>query len=89
MTNPLRSKLLHECETEEEQIEAIQGLINSGLAWRLEGSVGRLAMSYLEQGLCELGEVGYRDYWGNYVPSKYEVKPGTKGSPLSTRKEVR
>lgn len=82
-----KNKLLHECETEEETVECIQGLINSGLAWRLEGSVGRLAMSYLEAGLCELGETSHYDAYGNRVPSKYEVKPGTKGSPLSTRKE--
>lgn len=86
--NPLQGKLLHECETEEDTIECIQGLINSGLAWKLEGSVGRLAMQYLEAGLCELGETSFRDYYGNKIPSKYEVKPGTKGSPLSTREDI-
>jgi hypothetical protein len=28
-----------------------------------------------------LGEEGHLDYYGNYVPSRYEVEPGTKGSP--------
>jgi hypothetical protein len=58
----------------------LQDLINSGAAWWLEGSVGRAAMRAIESGECVLGEVGHRDYWGNYVPSRYEVQPGTKGS---------
>jgi hypothetical protein len=46
----------------------------------MEGHVGRTAMSLIEAGLCVLGEEGHRDYWGNYVPSRHEVEPGTKGS---------
>lgn len=70
----------YEAETEAEHVEAYQDLINSGAAWRLEGSVGREAMSLIEAGQCMLGEQGHRDYWGNYVPSRYEVQAGTKGS---------
>lgn len=58
----------------------LQALINNGMAWRLEGSVGRAAMQAIEDGVCVLGEVGHRDYWGNYIPSRYEVEAGTKGS---------
>ncbi|MCA1799786.1 MAG: hypothetical protein LC650_00645 [Actinobacteria bacterium] len=58
----------------------MQELIDSGAAWRMEGSMGRAAMDAIESGQCVLGEVGHTDYWGNYVPSRYEVKPGTKGS---------
>ncbi|MDX0267648.1 hypothetical protein GOC13_07365 [Sinorhizobium meliloti] len=57
-----------------------QELINSGLAWRLEGSIGRQCMAAIESGACMLGRDGHRDYWGNYVPSRDEVKAGTKGS---------
>ncbi|MDW9531908.1 hypothetical protein RWE87_13455 [Sinorhizobium meliloti] len=57
-----------------------QELINSGLAWRLEGSIGRQCMAALESGACMLGRDGHRDYWGNYVPSRDEVQAGTKGS---------
>lgn len=64
----------------DEVIAAYQALIDSGDAWRLEGRVGRTAMDLIESGECILGEVGHRDYWGNYVPSRYEVEPGTKGS---------
>ena len=69
-----------EDQTEEEFVDNYQELINSGQAWRLEGSVGRTAMSLIESGDCILGEQGFRDYWGNYVPSRHEVEPGTKGS---------
>lgn len=58
----------------------LQELIDSGMAWRLEGSIGRQCMAAIEEGICVLGEVGHRDYWGNYVPSRYEVEAGTKGS---------
>lgn len=61
-------------------MDDLQQLIDNGLAWRLEGSVGRAAMDAIEAGVCVLGEVGHTDYWGNYVPSRYEVEPGTKGS---------
>lgn len=66
--------------SEDEFIAGYQELINSGAAWRLEGSVGRTAMHLIEAGKCTLGEAGHRDYWGNYVPSKYEVESGTVGS---------
>jgi hypothetical protein len=57
-----------------------QTLINSGLAWRLEGAIGRQCMEAINAGACLLGHAGHRDYYGNYVPSRDEVKEGTKGS---------
>jgi hypothetical protein len=57
-----------------------QKLINSG-TWGLEGSVGRAMMDCIKAGACMLGPEGHRDYWGNYIPSRFEVKAGTKGSP--------
>lgn len=69
-------------ETDEaESIAVLQNLVNTGQAWFLEGSVGRMAMDAIEAGVVVLGPVGHRDYWGNYVPSRFEVQPGTKGSP--------
>lgn len=38
--------------TEEEQIEAWQTLIDTGLAWSLQGSFGRQAARMIEAGLC-------------------------------------
>lgn len=58
----------------------LQALIDSGQAWMMEGHVGRAAMEAIEAGVCVLGEVGHRDYWGNYIPSRHEVAAGTKGS---------
>lgn len=66
--------------TEDEQLDALQQLVNDGSAWRLEGAVGRAAMGAIEDGLIALGPEGHHDYWGNYVPSRFEVEPGTKGS---------
>lgn len=65
---------------QDERIAEFQSMINSGMAWKLQGSYGREAMALIESGDCILGEEGHRDYYGNYVPSRYEVKPGTKGS---------
>jgi len=38
--------------TEEQQIEAWQHLIDTGLAWSLQGWFGRHATSLIEQGVC-------------------------------------
>lgn len=67
-------------QTEEEFIQSYQELIDTGMAWKLEGAVGRQAMALIEDGFCTLGEESHVDYWGNRVPSKHEVQPGTKGS---------
>jgi len=64
----------------ESAAKMMQGMINSGMAWQMQGSYGRAAMAALESGDCMLGEVGHRDFWGSYVPSRSEVKAGTKGS---------
>ena len=66
---------------EDEFIKTYQYLINTGQAWRLEGHVGRTAMDLIEQGRCALGPEAYTDYYGGRVPSRHEVKAGTKGSP--------
>ena len=58
----------------------MQQLINSGQIWSFEGSMGRHAMSLLESGACMLPTVTRYDYYGNKVPSRYDVKPGTTGS---------
>lgn len=64
----------------ENQIAGLQALINSGLAWRLNGSTGRAAMGAIRAGLCALGPTDHRDAYGNHVPSRFQVKAGTKGS---------
>ena len=58
----------------------MQGHINTGIAWKLEGSFGREAMRLLESGACMLPKVSHRDYYGNIVPNRDVLKPGTKGT---------
>jgi hypothetical protein len=64
----------------DEETAWFQKFINTGDVWRLEGAMGRAAMNLIEQGQCILGREGHKDFWGNYVPSRDEVKAGTKGS---------
>lgn len=58
-----------------------QRAINSGM-WGMQGSYGRSMMEAINAGYCLLGPEGkdYRDYYGNTIPSRNDVKPGTKGS---------
>ena len=41
-----------EAESEEQVIEAWQYLIDSGLAWKLQGWFGRTANQLIEEGIC-------------------------------------
>lgn len=66
--------------SEVEYYQCLQRAINSGTAWSFQGSYGRAMMDAIESGLCLLGTSSARDYYGNYIPSRHEVKEGTKGS---------
>lgn len=41
-----------EADSEDQVIEAWQHLINTGLAWRLQGWFGRMAQRLIEEGFC-------------------------------------
>lgn len=43
-----------EPETEDQAIEAWQQLIDTGLAWQLQGSFGRTAQALIDSGICHL-----------------------------------
>ena len=58
----------------------IQNLIDTGLWLTLEGSVGRQCSEAIQAGYAMLPEKAQTDYWGNRVPSRYEVTPGEPGS---------
>jgi hypothetical protein len=60
--------------------EALQRAINGGEAWKFQGSYGRAMMAAIEEGRCLLGPQPAQDAWGNRIPSRTEVEPGTKGS---------
>lgn len=63
-----------------EHFSAVQRAINSGIAWRFQGSYGRGMMDSIQLGACMLGKDPCLDYWGNRIPSRDEVKEGTPGS---------
>ena len=58
---------------------SVQRAINSGM-WSLEGSYGRAMMDAIRSGRCLLGPAAARDYYGNVIPSRDDVKEGTMGS---------
>ena len=61
-------------------LKQMQDLINSGDAWKMEGSYGRAAMANLDSGACMLPTESHWDYWGNLVPSRDMLQDGTKGT---------
>ena len=65
--------------SELEYFKSIQRAINSGM-WGLQGSYGRTMMEAINNGYCLLGKSRARDYYGNVIPSRDDVKEGTKGS---------
>ena len=58
----------------------LQKLINTGLAWRLEGSYGRQAMECLREGSCYLPLKSFTDLYGNKIPSRRELVDGEIGT---------
>jgi hypothetical protein len=68
-----------DCIEDEEFYRSIQRAINDGL-WSLQGSYGRVMMDAIESGYCLLGKKSFTDYWGNVIPSRFQVKDNTKGS---------
>jgi hypothetical protein len=42
-----------ECDSEEQYLQAWQELVNTGLAWKLQGWFGRTATALIERGLID------------------------------------
>jgi hypothetical protein len=61
-------------------LKQTQDWINSGICWLLEGAVGRHAWDTLESGACMLPNEEHKDYYGNPIPSREDVKATTRGS---------
>ena len=63
------------------EVAALQDAINGRAAWDMEGSYGRAMMQALEDGYCVLGVKDYHRAYGlGHIPSRTQVKKGTKGS---------
>jgi hypothetical protein len=62
----------------------LQKMIDTGMAWHMEGSYGRIAMDSLRSGACMLPTTSRRDAYGNTIPSRYQVAQGTTGSYRNT-----
>lgn len=75
---------------EEEVIELFQYLINKGYAWNLQEFYASIAISLIESGYCTFGENRTKGYWGQTIPSKYDLKPNTMGTDgfVQKRKEL-
>jgi len=58
----------------------LQRRVDDGSIWKWEGSTGRWAMDMLQVGVVMLPKVRTYDYYGNTIPSRLEIKTGTKGS---------
>lgn len=65
---------------ENETIAFFQELINEGRAWTLQGHYGRTAEWFIENGFCALGLKAKKTYWGQTIPSRFEITPGAPGS---------
>lgn len=63
----------------DDHFSSVQRAINDGM-WGLQGSYGREMMAAIENGYCMLGRNPSQDAYGNRIPSRDEVKSGTKGS---------
>lgn len=73
--------------SEDAEVKMFQKLINSGDVWHLQGSYGRRAMQLLKERKCELATIPFKDAYGNRIPSRYELEPGTAGAPLDKKKK--
>lgn len=67
-------------------LSQMQEWILSGAVWGLEGTMGRMAMHNIEVGACYLPDYPTWDYWGNRLPSRDELKPGSKGTLQYSKK---
>ena len=75
---------INNIETEEyvddqDYYASVQRAINAG-SWSFQGSYGRTMMGAISAGYCVLGRKEFKDYYGNGIPSRDQVQPGTKGS---------
>lgn len=61
-------------------VDSLQRGINTGQVWLFEGSAGRFAQDMLKWGVVMLPKFRTRDYYGNTIPARTDLKDGTKGT---------
>lgn len=72
---------IYACQRDNEgEISDMQKYIESGQVWQMNGSYGRAAMNGLKKGIYFLPAVSHKDYYGNKIPSRYEIKEGSWGT---------
>ena len=64
---------------ESEYYRSLQRAINDGL-WSFQGSYGRVMMDAIDNGYCLLGKKQFTDYYGNIIPSRFQVTSKSVGS---------
>jgi len=67
--------------TQEDEIAAMQSLIDSGMAWHMEGSIGRACMDAIKTGYCTVGKQSHTGAYGQHIPAINELEKGTQGTP--------
>lgn len=75
-----KEKFIRDSQSNYPNTEMMQEWIDKGIAWSMEGSVGREAMRGLESGMYFLPNNSCKDYYGNHIPSREEIRIGTAGS---------
>jgi hypothetical protein len=60
--------------TEEDLRATWQHLVDSGLAWSLQGWYGRTAQALLDRGFIKYPKKRTHDYYGNAIPTRDEIK---------------
>lgn len=65
---------------EQYEVDYYQEIIDNGMAWKMEGRIGRKCMDLLSTGVCFLPLEDHYDYWGNEIPSRNKVANGSLGS---------
>lgn len=63
-----------------EGLDTLQEMIDSGIAWKMEGSVGRSAHSALQNGACFLPEIRHTNACGTVLNKRSDREKGDSGT---------